>query len=577
MNKNINNLFDDSIQIWGNKLNKGKRYRIIADGTATCKKCWDMDGEVFDMAEASAGYNMPPFHPNCKCKIEMIDEGFESNSRQTEKQPSNYTPANVLSMSKPIIYSSEYIANDIANGNLWKYVPAGTAQQIEKNAQDGYNKHLKDIEEMCKQVEDFYKAIGTMPWPAKATVKTGTAPTDSSYDKAVKLVKEIESGSYKTKVFSGKFNDYMKKGKMNNLLSIIENDYIPIPELSNELGWELLDLCVEKNNIAMWTKFAVNIIYTNKPNDISWRNALKSNPVVTLAAFMTGIEIHGDDLLINRAQEESYNNNFNKINDGYMKMRENLSKEKTAAAGTLTDYDYSTFILMTDIKNEPGLRLTKGQYADLTQINAYKGINNSFIAGESYQVNGASDAFQRTVLFAYDGERSADGTAINGSCSKTDGINKWGYKVYSDSSTGLRMVEVDKKPLVCVAVPQSYGEIGDIIRIKTDTGFIDAVIGDAKGGASYYHSAGSREDIPNSDGSPVSVVEFIYDNDYWGQGKLIFNNKGNGIKGFSSPEVSSVYEPFKCNAILEIANLGSIKPVGGKTDHYKYGDNITLK
>ena len=150
-----NNNFYDSINTWDKELNKGKRYRIIAGGTATCKKCRDMDGEIFDMADASTGYNMPPFHPNCKCKIEMFDDESESNFAQIKKLPSNNTSANILSMSKPIVYSNKYITNDIANGNLWKYVPAGTIEQIKKDAQNSYNKYINNIEDTCKQVESY--------------------------------------------------------------------------------------------------------------------------------------------------------------------------------------------------------------------------------------------------------------------------------------------------------------------------------------------------------------------------------------------------------------------------------------
>ncbi len=55
----------------------------------------------------------------------------------------------------------------------------------------------------------------------------------------------------------------------------------------------------------------------------------------------------------------------------------------------------------------------------------------------------------------------------------------------TDYNTGFRMIEFNGEALFCVAVPISYGNIGDVITVRTDTSTFNAVIGDVKAGIRY--------------------------------------------------------------------------------------------
>ena len=49
------------------------KYEFIAEPTA-CKICSGLDGEVFELKDASIGDNMPPIHPNCMCATTSVYE-----------------------------------------------------------------------------------------------------------------------------------------------------------------------------------------------------------------------------------------------------------------------------------------------------------------------------------------------------------------------------------------------------------------------------------------------------------------------------------------------------------------------
>jgi SPP1 gp7 family putative phage head morphogenesis protein len=46
-------------------------YRIVAENDSRlCSVCQEQDGNVYAVSAASAGVNLPPFHPNCRCTVE---------------------------------------------------------------------------------------------------------------------------------------------------------------------------------------------------------------------------------------------------------------------------------------------------------------------------------------------------------------------------------------------------------------------------------------------------------------------------------------------------------------------------
>ncbi len=48
-------------------------YRIKTNGD-NCEDCTDLDGTVFPIYEVKSGVNLAPFHPNCDCAAEVLDE-----------------------------------------------------------------------------------------------------------------------------------------------------------------------------------------------------------------------------------------------------------------------------------------------------------------------------------------------------------------------------------------------------------------------------------------------------------------------------------------------------------------------
>lgn len=54
----------------------------------TCEHCGKMDGKVFKTSEAKPGYNMPPFHPNCRCNTVMaLDADLKAKLEKRAKDP----------------------------------------------------------------------------------------------------------------------------------------------------------------------------------------------------------------------------------------------------------------------------------------------------------------------------------------------------------------------------------------------------------------------------------------------------------------------------------------------------------
>lgn len=67
-----------------------RQYRFLSlESINTCSRCSDMDYKVYEVADAQAGVNLPPMHPNCQCWIvEYGDEGYVSVSDLSPAPPS---------------------------------------------------------------------------------------------------------------------------------------------------------------------------------------------------------------------------------------------------------------------------------------------------------------------------------------------------------------------------------------------------------------------------------------------------------------------------------------------------------
>ena len=54
----------------GFELSGCKQYRYFCENSdSSCEICMELDGQDFDIDEASFGTNLPPMHPNCRCTI----------------------------------------------------------------------------------------------------------------------------------------------------------------------------------------------------------------------------------------------------------------------------------------------------------------------------------------------------------------------------------------------------------------------------------------------------------------------------------------------------------------------------
>ncbi len=75
------------------------KYRINAMGE-NCEDCQSIHGKIFNIADSEIGENLPPFHPNCDCGIEIIDEAdnivyANTKAKQDEQNWGKYLQASI--------------------------------------------------------------------------------------------------------------------------------------------------------------------------------------------------------------------------------------------------------------------------------------------------------------------------------------------------------------------------------------------------------------------------------------------------------------------------------------------------
>lgn len=67
-------------------------YRIICDGDEkTCETCAAMAGKTFALEEFASGETAPPFHPNCRCSIEVdvLEENHQDENLEADEEHDN--------------------------------------------------------------------------------------------------------------------------------------------------------------------------------------------------------------------------------------------------------------------------------------------------------------------------------------------------------------------------------------------------------------------------------------------------------------------------------------------------------
>lgn len=66
-----------------------ERYKYLATlDERSCDICGGLDGQVFDVKDASEGENYPPMHPNCRCTtVPYIDESIMADLKRSARDP----------------------------------------------------------------------------------------------------------------------------------------------------------------------------------------------------------------------------------------------------------------------------------------------------------------------------------------------------------------------------------------------------------------------------------------------------------------------------------------------------------
>lgn len=59
--------------LWDYENNGYSSYRLVTYGD-NCEGCTVLSSEIFKIGQATEGRNFPPLHPNCDCKVEILDD-----------------------------------------------------------------------------------------------------------------------------------------------------------------------------------------------------------------------------------------------------------------------------------------------------------------------------------------------------------------------------------------------------------------------------------------------------------------------------------------------------------------------
>ncbi|NLR08706.1 MULTISPECIES: minor capsid protein [Lactobacillaceae] len=71
-------------------------YEILGSlDIATCAKCGEMDGRVFQASHAKPGVNLPPFHDGCRCEIVPHISGLSTPDKRVARNPKTGKTENI--------------------------------------------------------------------------------------------------------------------------------------------------------------------------------------------------------------------------------------------------------------------------------------------------------------------------------------------------------------------------------------------------------------------------------------------------------------------------------------------------
>ena len=82
--------------LWDYQDNGFTHYRLLTEGE-NCDDCNGLEGQVFSISEARVGENFAPMHPNCNCRVGILDDAgqiayiiSEGKAEKNEEETSWY-------------------------------------------------------------------------------------------------------------------------------------------------------------------------------------------------------------------------------------------------------------------------------------------------------------------------------------------------------------------------------------------------------------------------------------------------------------------------------------------------------
>lgn len=152
------------------KNTTSEQYRILATlDSRTCDVCGSVDLKVFNIKDAKAGINLPPFHPNCRCTTTIYFEDDEEstermmrdeNGKSVKDKFMSYDEWKKKYVDKVDENSAKEGINKIEKGDKKEEVPA-TLKNFEKHSQEWEDEVVKKqlSEEQIKVINDYMKNI----------------------------------------------------------------------------------------------------------------------------------------------------------------------------------------------------------------------------------------------------------------------------------------------------------------------------------------------------------------------------------------------------------------------------------
>ncbi len=103
--------------LWNYQDSGYTHYRFVTVGD-NCEHCRSLNGTVFDISDASAGKTLPPLHPNCDCKIHILDNEGNRVIKVDKSEIKNDNSLDYLTASLKQIFLGNYAEDTTLLGTL---------------------------------------------------------------------------------------------------------------------------------------------------------------------------------------------------------------------------------------------------------------------------------------------------------------------------------------------------------------------------------------------------------------------------------------------------------------------------